>query len=264
MRHRFRHGVGESARADIVNEFDGIVGAQRAAPVNDFLGTALHLRVAALHRGKIERLTAGAAPHRRGRAAAQTNEHRRTTQHHQQRTYRDHALLDVHAPHIAKAARQHDGLVVAANAILRVTGLVLLEGTEIPTNIGTAEFVIEGRSADRSFEHDIERRSNPLRGPARVLPGLLVTRNAQVRDREAHQPGFGLGTQSGRALVANLTARTRGSTRKRRNGRGVIVRLYLDDHIDRLIMCRINTAMRIREITGADGTCEYCRVVAIG
>jgi hypothetical protein len=50
----FRHGVGNAAGADVMDGKYRIVLALLPAAVDDFLGTALDLRIAALHRGEIE------------------------------------------------------------------------------------------------------------------------------------------------------------------------------------------------------------------
>ena len=52
---QLRQRVGEAARADIVNRHNRIVVAERAAVVDDFLTPPLHFRVAALHRGEVQR-----------------------------------------------------------------------------------------------------------------------------------------------------------------------------------------------------------------
>ena len=61
--HQFRQGVGNAARTDIVNTDDGVVLAHPPAGVDDFLRPALHFRIAALHRGEIQILTALAGGH---------------------------------------------------------------------------------------------------------------------------------------------------------------------------------------------------------
>jgi hypothetical protein len=50
--------------------------------IDDFLRTALDLRVAALDRREVEIFGARTAAHRGGRAAAEADEHRRTAEHH--------------------------------------------------------------------------------------------------------------------------------------------------------------------------------------
>ena len=86
--------VGQAARADVVDGDDRVVVAERPAAVDDLLAAALHLGVVALHRGEIEILLRGARGHRRGRAAAEADEHGRAAEHDDGRARRDLALLD--------------------------------------------------------------------------------------------------------------------------------------------------------------------------
>ena len=61
---------------------------------------------------------------------------------------------------IADTTGQHDRLVVTAQLAAVAGRLFLLVGAEIPAQIGAAEFVIEGSSADRPFQHDIQCRGD--------------------------------------------------------------------------------------------------------
>ena len=96
------------------------------------------------------------------------------------------------------------------------TGHLGLEHAQVAREVGSAEFVVERRRADRALEHDVERRDNPVR-PSVVdrFPGLQRARNAQIRYRKTRQSGLGLGAAAGGAFVADLTARARGGTGKR-------------------------------------------------
>src|SRR5205823_12667369 len=120
----------------------------------------------------------------------------------------------------AHAAREHDGLVVAA--------VLVLEGAEVAAEIGTAELVVEGGGADRRLEHDVERggdvRGLAARGP---FPRMLVARDAQIRSRIAHEPGLGLPATAGRAFVADPAARAGRRSGKRRDRGRIVVRLDL-------------------------------------
>ena len=51
---QLRQRVGQSARADVVDEAHRVDVAERAAAVDDLLATPLHLGVVALHRGEVE------------------------------------------------------------------------------------------------------------------------------------------------------------------------------------------------------------------
>ena len=180
MRHGFRHGVGQAARTHVVDELDRVVGAERPAGVDHFLCAPLHLRIATLHRGKIEFFAAGAAAHRRGRAAAEPDQHRWPAQHHELRAHGHLALQGMHSAHVAEPAGDHDRLVVAACAPGRVAGQLALESTEIAADAGSAKFVVECGRADRALEHDLERRGDARGRADALLPGLFMPRDAQV------------------------------------------------------------------------------------
>ena len=66
-------GVGNATGADVVDEADGIVRAERPAAVDNLLATAFHLGVVALHAGEIEVLVARAAADGAGGTAAQAD-----------------------------------------------------------------------------------------------------------------------------------------------------------------------------------------------
>ena len=68
------HGVGQSARADVVDRQDRIRGSQLPAAVDHLLRAALHLGVAALHRVEIQIRHIGARAHRGRRAAAHADQ----------------------------------------------------------------------------------------------------------------------------------------------------------------------------------------------
>ena len=67
---QFGHGVGQPARAHVVNREDGVLGAARPATVDHFLCPAFHFRVAALHGVKIKAFGVRTRRHRTGSAAA--------------------------------------------------------------------------------------------------------------------------------------------------------------------------------------------------
>src|SRR6056297_1273172 len=53
---KFRDGIGQPTRADVMDRRDGVALAQHPALVDDFLGASLHLGVGALHRGIVKLL----------------------------------------------------------------------------------------------------------------------------------------------------------------------------------------------------------------
>jgi hypothetical protein len=67
--------------------------ARLPAAVDHFLRATLDLRVAALHRCEVEVGGVGAGGHRRGRAAAQTDQHARAAQRDQQRAVAEFDLV---------------------------------------------------------------------------------------------------------------------------------------------------------------------------
>ncbi len=127
----------------------GFAFAQGPAGVDDLLRAPLHLGIAALHRGEIERFAAGAAALRGSRAAAQADQHRRPAEQHDRRPCGHGQLLDVRAAHVADPAGDHDRLVVAAHDGLAIAGDALLEAPEVPEDAGAPELVVERRRTDR-------------------------------------------------------------------------------------------------------------------
>src|SRR5690606_7159343 len=181
------HGVREAAGADVVDRRDRVLLAERPARIDDFLRAALHLGIAALHRREIERLLAFAGLLRRRGAAAETDQHRRPAEHDELRARAGLALLDLHGAHVADAPRDHDRLVIAAPFAV---GLEQARA-EIAREARPAVLVIELRRADRTLDHDRERRRDPSRPPrAARFPRLLPARNLEMRHREADEPGL--------------------------------------------------------------------------
>ncbi len=70
----------------------GLSAPSAAAAIDHLLAAPLHLGVVALHRREIQVLVRRARRHRRRRAAAQADQHRRTAQHDERRAGRDLAL----------------------------------------------------------------------------------------------------------------------------------------------------------------------------
>ena len=180
VRDRLGHGIGEATGADIMNEMDGVGIAQRPAAVDDLLRAPLHLGVAPLHRGEVQVGARCAAVHRRGRTAAQADEHGRATQDHHVAADRTVVFLNVVAADVAQATGDHDWLVIATHAAARgIFGL--LKRPEIARDAGPAKLVVERRRADRALEHDVERADDAIRLAEILLPGLFEARYAQVR-----------------------------------------------------------------------------------
>ena len=236
MGHRFRHRIGKTTSAHIVDKQDGIGIAERPAGVDDFLNPPLHFRVATLHGGKVEVRAARATVHGRSSTATQPDEHGRATEHDDGRARRNVALLDVLTADVAETTRQHDGLVVTTRDVGRVPGDRYFVSAEVTENAGTPEFVVEGSRAQRTFRHDVERRSNTRRLRLRAFPGLFEAGDTQVRHREARETSLRLRAAARGTFIANFAARARGSTGKRRDGRRVVVRLHFHQDIDGLFV----------------------------
>src|SRR5690606_33034959 len=162
-----------------------------------------------------------AGGHRRRRTAAETDEHRRAAEHDHLRARLHAVLLDVLRADVAHAAGDHDRLVVAADLAV---GIALLEAAEVAVDVRPAELVVERRRADRSLDHDVQRRDDALGLAVVLFPGLLEAGDAQVGDGEAAQARLRPGAAAGRALVADLAAGTGGRAGERRDRRRVVVR----------------------------------------
>src|SRR6201999_3334063 len=118
------------------------------AGVDDLLATALHLRVVALNRAEIQVLLGGAGGHGRRGAAAEPDEHGRAPEHHDGRALGEPFLLHVLAADVAEAARDHDGLVIAADFSAPGARHGDLQRAEVAGDAGTPELVVEGGAAE--------------------------------------------------------------------------------------------------------------------
>ena len=178
--HQLGQGVGHPAGAHVVDGYDGIVLAHRPAAIYDLLAAPLHFGIAALYRGIVQVLGAGARVHAGGGPAAETDEHGRATEHDQPGANGHSLFLDMVRPDIAQAPCQHDGLVVAADFCTVDTRRGLFIGTEIAAQVGSSEFVVECSATDGPFNHDIEGRYNSARLAIRLFPWLLKAGNIEV------------------------------------------------------------------------------------
>ena len=187
--------------------------------------TSCARRSIALHRVEIELGRVGAGGHRAGGAAAHADAHAGAAELDQQRTGRKLDFLGLCGIDAAEAARDHDGLVVAALDGVEVARHGLLIFAEVAQQVGTAEFVVERGTAQRALGHDLQRAGDVL--------GLAVVAvfRPQLRHGEAGQAGLRLGAAAGGAFVADLAASAGGCTGERRNGGRVVVRLDLHQHM---------------------------------
>ena len=257
----FWYGIGQAARAHVVNGENGIGLPQRHAAVDDFLGATLHLRVAALHRGEIEVRVGAAGRHARRRAAAQPDQHGGSAQDDNRGARRQFGLVDVRFADIAQPAGEHDRLVVAAPLAV---GTLLLERAKVAGEVGTAELVVKSRRAERTLHHDLQSRGDAIGLAVIPFPRLFEIGNPQMRDRESAQAGLGFRAASGGALVANFAAGTGGRAGEGGNRGRVVVGLHLHQDVNVFPMVAVLTVVRVgEEASGAEPAHHRC-VVAIG
>ncbi len=165
---------------------------------------------------------------------------------------------------IAKAAGDHDRLVVATHLFASCTHNLLLEGTEVTGQIGSPELVIERSATDWAFNHDVERRGDAIRLTVMLLPGLLISRDIQVRDCKPGETRLGLGASTGRPLITNFTTGTGCSTRVGRNSRRMIVRLHLHKDMDIFRVVTVAPRFGIRIKTASVAASNNRGIVFIG
>ena len=224
---QLRQRIRQATSTNVMNRQQRVVFAQLPATINHFLGASLHLGIAPLHRIEIQIGRVGPGIHAGGGTTTHTDEHARATQLHQQRARWQVVLVGVPVIDAADASGQHDGLVIAAQHTVDL----LLEAAKVTAQVGTTKFVVEGGRANRALEHHRQRRHNAIGLLLRGLPGLRPVRQTQVGDRKAAQSGLGLGTATGGAFIADLATRAGGSTGKRRDGGGMVVRLALHQRV---------------------------------
>ena len=246
---QFRQGVGQTAGTHIMNGNNRIALAVRPAAIDDFLTTALDLRVVALHRGKIQCLRTLPGCHRRRSTTTQPNQQGRTTEHNNFCTRRNTMLLHMLTADIADTAGDHDRLVIAAHFITIDTRRLNFQGAEVTVQIGAAKFVIERGAAERAFNHDIQRRGNAVRFAITGFPWLLKTGNIQIGHGETGQTCLGFGASACRSLVANFATGTGGRARMRCNRSGMVMGFHLHQDMHRLIDKAVLTRLRIGKET---------------
>ena len=264
---QFGEGVGQAARAHVVDGEDGVVVAHGAAGVDHFLHAALHLGVGALHRGEVQLGGIAAHAHAGGGTAAQADAHARAAQLHEQRAGRQRQLVLVAGIHRTHATGDHDGLVVAPAGV-RVVGRGLrergLEGAEVAQQVRAAEFVVEGGPAQRALDHDGQRGGQGGRPAVGGFPGVFPAGNAQVGDGEAGEAVARRAAPAGGAFVTDLAATAGGCARMGGNGRGVVVGLDLQQAMHRLLGPAIAAGGRVHVPGGQRAAFQNGGVVGIG
>ena len=260
---QFREGVGQTARANVVDEADRVLVTQLPAAVDDFLATTLHFRVFTLYGSKIQIRRTGAGGHRGSGAAAQTDQHRRAAEHDQLGADDDLAFLDVLFADVAHAASEHDRLVVTAHFVTMRGADRLFEGTEVASQGRTTEFVVERRAAERAFDHDVQRGDDALRLAVRHFPRLFEARNLQVRYGETGEASLWLGAATGCTFVTDLTAGTGGCARERGDRGRVVMGFNLHQDVHRLLHRAVLASFRVREETAGNVADDHRSVVLV-
>ncbi len=262
--HQLGQGVRKTARADVVNRNDGARLATSAAPVDDLLTAALHLRVVALDRCEIQVFFRCARRHGRRRATAEPDQHRGASQHGHGCPDGKLALLHQGQPDVAEASGDHDGLVVAADLGAACARDLHLESAEVAGDVGPAELVVEGRAADGALQHDVQRRCDARRLAEVLLPRLDGARQLQVRDRKAREPRLGLRPAPGGSLVADLAAGAGRGAGMGRDRRRVVVGFDFHQDADRLAVKGIDVGLGVGEEQSCGRAFDDGGVVAVG
>jgi hypothetical protein len=212
--------VGDSARADVVNGQHGIGLAEGDTAVDHLLTAPLHFGISALHGIKVEIFGLRSGGNGGGRAAAEADLHGGSAELNDQGGGGNVLFGHVFAFEIAHAAGGHDGFVVAAVASV----VVELQGAEHAAELGTSEFIAEGRAADGAFDHDVEGRGHA--GGVRCyvdFPGQFVAGDFQIGDHKGGEAGLGTSADPRGALVADFTAHAGAGTGEGGDGGGMVV-----------------------------------------
>ncbi|MNI35499.1 hypothetical protein D3C73_895230 [compost metagenome] len=165
---------------------------------------------------------------------------------------------------VAQAACQHDRFVVATqlNAVVAIDALFI--STEVTDQRRATKLVIECRTAQWAFGHDIQRGDDAIRFAEILFPRLFEPRNTQVGNREPYQASFRLRATAGCAFVADFTARTGRSAWPRRDRRWVVVGFHLHQDVCFFLMIVIQAALRRGKEAPHLGAFHHRRVVFIG
>ena len=157
--HRENRIAVTGRRSIILRRFTGL--SHLPATVEHFLRPSLHFRVAALDGRKVEGFAIAAGAHRARRATTQADQHARPAKLDEQGARRERRSLEgLIGSNVADATGQHDGLVIAAHYSLFTRTDTLLVAAKVTAEIRAAKFVVEGRCANRAFEHDVQCRGN--------------------------------------------------------------------------------------------------------
>ena len=145
---------------------------EHPALVDDLLRAPLNLRVATLHRVKVERCRVGAAGHGTGGAAAHADAHARAAKLDQQTAGRKGNLVRLSGVDHAQPTGNHDRLVIAAllcnfaglaAAIGRRIAQALFIFAKVAEQVRTTKFIVESGPPKRPFDHDLQGAGDVLR-----------------------------------------------------------------------------------------------------
>ena len=146
-------------------------------------------------------------------------------------------------PDIAKPARDHDGFVIPPDLAFKL----LLENPEITDNVGSTKLVIERGPTDRGFNHDLQRRGDPVRLAVPSLPGMYATGNPQVGHGKPCQSRFWSGAASRRTFIANLPTGARGRSWKGSDSGRMVVGLDFHQDVHPFAHFLVLAGLRIRK-----------------
>ena len=218
----------------------GFLLAERPAAIDDLLRTPLHLGVVALHGSEVEILGIRAArdwrpPHRPVRFACRARRVRSCARP------AELPLLDLARIDVAESTGNHDRLVVPAS--LRASWRSSSNVRKYPQRFGRPNSLLNAARTDRTFQHDLQRRGHAPR--LAVVAASHGCANPGIRRCETVKPvspAFGFAAASGRAFVADLSARARCRARERRDGRRMVVRFHLHQDVDQLAVIAVGAA----------------------
>ncbi|MFM8295703.1 MAG: hypothetical protein ACKN9E_14310, partial [Microcystaceae cyanobacterium] len=97
--------------------------------------------------------------HRRCRTTAHTDTHAGATELDQQAAHRQCFFFSVKTRDITQTTGNHDRLVITIDRAAHI----LLVTAEVTAQVGAAEFIVECRPADRTIDHDLQRRGDAIR-----------------------------------------------------------------------------------------------------
>ncbi len=129
--------------------------AQDPTLVNHLLRPAFNFGVAALNGIKVQFGRVRARGHGTSRAAAHADAHAGAAELNQQTSRRKCNLVGLGGINHAQAARDHDGLVVAALNGVGGACYALLKFTEVTQQIRATKLVVKSRATERAFGHDL-------------------------------------------------------------------------------------------------------------